>query len=41
MIRFEIVKGWMNKVVAIIVLMIVGNDLRKKDDDNSDCLDSF
>lgn len=41
MIRFEIVKGWINKVVAFIVLIIVGNSLRKKDDDNSDSLDSF
>lgn len=38
---FEIIKSWINKAVAFIVLMIIGNDFRNKDDDNSDCLDSF
>ena len=37
----KIIKSWINKAVAFIVLMIIGNDFRNKDDDNSDCLDSF
>ena len=37
----KIIKSWINKAVAFIVLMIIGNDFRNKDDDNSDWLDSF